>query len=108
MELRFDNENCFIIKLQGQSPKCKISETSQVNEIVKNTQLSHSCTIDLSVCRCQGNEMQNYRNGRYFGIDLFVTQFLRSIKQVELEIFIRSNDSPTEWNCVVIMKTVLP
>ena len=31
---------------------------------------------------------------------------LRSI--VELGIFIRSDDSPTEWNCVVIMKTVLP
>ena len=70
VELRDDNENFFTIKFQGQSPKCKICETSQVNEIVKNTQLSlsHSCTIARSVCRCQGNEMQNYRNCRYFGI----------------------------------------
>ena len=69
VELCCDNENCFTIKFQGQSPKCKISKTSQVNEIVKNTQLSHSCTIVLSVCRCQGNEMQDYRNWRYFGVD---------------------------------------
>ena len=56
VELRCDNENCFTIKFQEQSPKYKISETSQVNEIVKNTQLSlsHSSTIVLSVCRCRG------------------------------------------------------
>ena len=52
-------------------PRRLLFTPPSILKIVKNTQLSlsHSCMIARSVRRCQGNEMQNYWNCRYFSID---------------------------------------
>ena len=108
--MRCDNENCFTIKFQGQSPKCKISETSQVNEIVKNMQLylSHSCTIVVSVCRCQGITKCKITETVVTSVSSLCNAIFEIDKPSRAWIFIWSDDSPTQWNCVVIMETVLP